>query len=74
MTDETALVPEITEAMSLAFERCLETIPSSHYRPLLEEILAKLIFEAATHGVRDPDRLYADATERLTGTTTATEP
>jgi hypothetical protein len=58
-----AFEPEITAAMSAAYERACASIETGPYSELAKEILARRIIELARQGHADADALYAEALE-----------
>ena len=49
--------PEVTRAMSVAFDEVCRDLNLSHTANGVREGVAKRIIELARHGERDPDRL-----------------
>jgi hypothetical protein len=52
-----AFDPEATESMGLAFEKACRSVGNGKQAPLVREVIAKRIIDAASDGERDPDRL-----------------
>jgi hypothetical protein len=60
-----AFDPEATASMGLAFEKACRSLGNGKQVPLVREIIAKRIVDAASHGERDPDRLCERALTAL---------
>jgi hypothetical protein len=60
-----AFDPEATASMGLAFEKACRSLGNGKQAPLVREVIAKRIIDAASNGERDPDRLCERALTAL---------
>jgi len=54
---ETAFDLEAIASMGMAFEKACRSLGNGKQAPLVKEVIAKRIIDAASHGERNPDRL-----------------
>ena len=64
---DSAFDDEATRVMGLAFEAACAELPDNNLSPLVRELLAERIIEAAKRGERDPGRLSSFAIAALNG-------
>ena len=62
---ETAFDPEAIASMGMAFEKACRSLGNGKQAPLVKEVIAKRILDAASHGERNPDRLCERALTAL---------
>jgi hypothetical protein len=51
--------------MGIAFEKACRSLGNGKQAPLVKEVIAKCIIDAASHGERNPDRLCERALTAL---------
>jgi hypothetical protein len=64
---DSAFDDEATRVMGLAFEAACAELPDNNLSPLVRELLAERIIEAAKRGERDPQRLCSIAISAVGG-------
>jgi len=62
---EAAFAPDVTQLMSVAFDRACKSLHDRGQPDLVKEIIANRIIDAARRGVRDPDQLCDEALAAL---------